>query len=142
MMMWRKRQALIALLLLSASVASAARFNLKPWTTKTIKTGKQSTAPAEPSLSKAEDSSDSKDKADGDIVQGDGTEDIDSSDNSLDEESTGKDDAGGDKEVLTIVDDTNSTKSDHGDVKTFESSPGAPLFETIETPATFPLINC
>ncbi len=123
-MMWRKRQALIALLLLSASVASAARFNLKPWTTKTIKTGKQSTAPAE-QLSKAEDSSDSKDKADGDIVQGDGTEDIDSSDNSLDEDSTGKDDAGGDKEVLTIVDDTNSTKSDHGDVKTFESSPAA-----------------
>ena len=27
-------------------------------------------------------------------------------------------------------------------IKTFESSPGAPLFETIETPATFPLINC
>ena len=27
-------------------------------------------------------------------------------------------------------------------IKTFESSPGAPLFETIDTPATFPLINC
>ena len=27
-------------------------------------------------------------------------------------------------------------------IRTLESSPGAPLFETIETPATFPLINC
>ena len=27
-------------------------------------------------------------------------------------------------------------------IRTLESSPGAPLFETIETPATFPLISC
>mmetsp|Transcript_7112 Transcript_7112/g.11612 ORF Transcript_7112/g.11612 Transcript_7112/m.11612 type:complete len:631 (-) Transcript_7112:42-1934(-) len=120
-MIWRKRQALVALLLLSASVASAARFNLKPWRrTKTIKTsGKQSTAPAEP-VPEAEASSDTKEKSDGVVVQSAETRDMASSEDSHDD-NAGNDK--GEKEVPTTADDSNSTKSDHGDVKTSESSP-------------------
>eukprot|EP00986_Skeletonema_menzelii_P015367 scaffold11586_cov155-Skeletonema_menzelii.AAC.4 len=120
-MIWRKRQALVALLLLSASVASAARFNLKPWRrTKTIKTsGKQSTAPAE-QVPEAEASSDTKEKSDGDVGQSAETRDMASSEDSHDD-NAGNDK--GEKEVPTTADDSNSTKSDHGDVKTSESSP-------------------
>jgi len=104
--MLRKRQTLVALLLVSASVASAARFNLKPWS-RTIKAGTKSSAPAEPA---PEDSSDSKDKADGDISQ---NAEVDTDSDNSPEDNAYKDE--GRNAAPTEADDTtNSTQSDHG----------------------------
>ncbi len=106
-MLWRKRQLLVALLLLSASIASAARFKLKPWT-RTIKAGKQSSAPAD-AKSVTVDSPDSKDRTDEDS-QNSETRDVDLSDNSL-EDNTDKDE--GEQAVAAVADDTtNSTQRD------------------------------
>lgn len=98
----------MALLLLSTSIASAARFKLKPWT-KTIKAGKQSSVPADA----PEDSPDFKDKADDEDSQNSETRDVDPSDNSLEDSG---DRVEGEQVVPAIADDTtNSTQSDHED---------------------------
>ena len=104
--------------MLLASRASAARFSLKP-RSRTIKAGKQPSA---------QDPSDSKDKAVGDINQNAETKDKDS-DNIHEEDNADKYD--GREEVPTIADDaTNSTQSDHADdVASLSSSTNQTLAE-------------